>query len=145
MNAGWEACRDTDLPTWVPRDPLGSYGRLLGQPDIVQHAVKITRRDQEGNRGAFEPCYEWRQRYSVKPLPPAEAGMAVLGMELVGRDARPDGQDGFYTSRQPMDDLRDDEAIELASNRDGEPEAIRLRNGRGMVQNHFLDPASSPG
>jgi hypothetical protein len=67
--------------------------------------------------------------------------LAGLGMEFVGEML---GRTDLDEASNPITDLREDEAIELAEQLGmiNTTEAIRLRNGQTLV-NHFLDPEVS--
>src|SRR5262249_16297198 len=67
--------------------------------------------------------------------------LANLGMEFVGEML---GRTDLDEASNPITDIREDEAIELAEQLAmiSTTEAIRLRNGQTLV-NHFLDPEVS--
>src|SRR5438445_2770539 len=69
--------------------------------------------------------------------------LAGLGMEFVGEML---GRTDLDEASNPITDVREDEAIELAEQLAmiTATEAIRLRNGQALV-NHFLGPVVSRG
>ncbi len=130
---------ETALLPWTPTDPLAFA--LTAQPaEIVQRAVQLTPRDQKAiveafQAGAFEMAATFIWSKAIAAL---KKQLSVLGMEFVGEML---GRTDLDESSNPMMDIRDDEAIELAEQLGmiTTTEALRLRTGQTLV-NHFLDP-----
>lgn len=109
-------------------------------PEIVNRAVVLTERDQIAvvrafQSGAFEMASTFIWSRAAAAL---KKQLSMLGMEFVGEML---GRTDLDQSSNPMTDIRDDEAIELAEQLGmvTTTEALRLRNGQTLV-NHFLDP-----
>jgi hypothetical protein len=114
-------------------------------PDIVQHAVLLSERDRTALVTAFETeAYEMAATFVwAKAMAALKKQLANLGMEFVGEML---GRTDLGEASNPITDIREDEAIELAEQLAmiSTTDAIRLRNGQTLV-NHFLDPEVSHG
>ena len=127
------------LVTWTPNDPM-VLAATAQPPEIVQRAVQLTQRDQNAIVQAFQGgAYEMAATFIwSKAIAALKKQLAVLGMEFVGEML---GRTDLNESSNPMTDIREDEAIELAEQLGmvNTTEALRLRTGQTLV-NHFLDP-----
>jgi len=130
---------DTALLPWSPSEPK-ALAPTAEPPEILKLAVVLTERDQNAvvqafQSGAFEMAsgFIWS-----RALAALKKQLSMLGMEFVGEML---GRTDLDQSSNPMTDIRDDEAIELAEQLGmvTTTEALRLRNGHTLV-NHFLDP-----
>lgn len=112
-------------------------------PDIVQRAVLLGPRDQTALVMAFDTgAYEMAATFVwSKAMAALKKQLAGLGMEFVGEML---GRTDLDEASNPITDIREDEAIELAEQLAmiSTTDAIRLRNGQTLV-NHFLDPEVS--
>lgn len=113
--------------------------------DIVQHAVLLNPREQAGLMMAFDTgAYEMAVSFVwSKAMAALRRQLAGLGMEFVGEML---GRTDLDEASNPVTDVREDEAIELAEQLGtiSTPEAIRLQNGQILV-NHLLDSEVSRG
>jgi len=111
--------------------------------DIVQHAVLLTPRDQTALVMAFETgAYDMAATFVwSKAIATLKKQLAGLGMEFVGEML---GRTDLDEASNPITDIREDEAIELAEQLAmiSTTQAIKLRYGQTLV-NHFLDPEVS--
>ena len=130
---------ETALLPWAPTDPM-LIAPTAEPPEIVQRAVQLTERDQKAIVQAFQTgAYEMAATFIwSKAIAALKKQLAVLGMEFVGEML---GRTDLDESSNPMTDIREDEAIELAEQLGmvNTTEALRLRTGQTLV-NHFLDP-----
>ena len=130
------------LVPWSPIDPA-VISPTAQPPDIVQLAVQLPERDQNAIVMAFKTgAYEMAATFVwSKALAALKKQLSTLGMEFVGEML---GRTDLDESSNPMTDIREDEAIELAEQLGmiTTTEAIRLRNGQTLV-NHFLVPEVS--
>jgi hypothetical protein len=114
-------------------------------PAIAQHAVLLSQRDKSALVMAFDnEAYEMAATFVwSKAIAALKKQLATLGMEFVGEML---GRTDLNEASNPITDIREDEAIELAEQLGmvSTTEAIRLRNGQTLV-NHFLDPEVSHG
>lgn len=112
-------------------------------PDIVHRAVQLNPRDRKALEMAFETeAYEMAATFVwSKAMAALKKQLAGLGMEFVGEML---GRTDLHEDSNPITDIREDEAIELAEQLGmiGTTEALRLQNGQ-MLVNHFLDPEVS--
>jgi hypothetical protein len=129
---------------WVPVEPV-TLPSNAQPPDIVQRAVQLSSRDQKALVAAFDSeAYEMAATFVwSKALATLKKQLAGLGMEFVGEML---GRTDLSESSNPITDIREDEAIELAEQLAmiSTTEAIRLRNAQTLV-NHFLDPEVARG
>jgi len=129
------------LVPWSPTDVLLPVNAQ--PPDIVQRAVLLSERDKNALVMAFDQeAYEMAATFAwTKAIAALKKQLAALGMEFVGEML---GRTDLDEASNPMSDIREDEAIELAEQLAmiSTTEAIRLRNGQTLV-NHFLDPEVS--
>lgn len=130
---------DSALLPWTPNEPK-ALAPTAAPPEIVKRAVVLTERDQFAivqafQSGAFEMASTFIWSRAVAAL---KKQLSMLGMEFVGEML---SRTDLDESSNPMTDIRDDEAIELAEQLGmvTTTEALRLRNGHTLV-NHFLDP-----
>jgi hypothetical protein len=130
---------ETALLPWTPNEPR-TLAPTAEPPEIVKRAVVLTERDQFAivqafQSGAFEMASTFIWSRAVAAL---KKQLSMLGMEFVGEML---GRTDLDQSSNPMTDIRDDEAIELAEQLGmvTTTEALRLRTGQTLV-NHFLDP-----
>jgi hypothetical protein len=130
---------NTALLPWTPTEPK-SLAPTAPPPEIVKRAVVLTERDQIAivqafQSGAFEMASTFIWSRAVAAL---KKQLSMLGMEFVGEML---SRTDLDESSNPMTDIRDDEAIELAEQLGmvTTTEALRLRTGQTLV-NHFLDP-----
>jgi hypothetical protein len=129
----------TALLPWTPTDPM--LIAPTAQPDeIVQRAAQLTERDQKAIVQAFQTgSYEMAATFIwSKAIAALKKQLAMLGMEFIGEML---GRTDLDESSNPMTDIREDEAIELAEQLGmvNTTEALRLRTGQTLVS-HFLDP-----
>jgi hypothetical protein len=112
-------------------------------PAIVQRALMLSPRDQAALVKAFDTeAYEMATSFVwSKAMSALKKQLATLGMEFVGEML---GRTDLNEASNPITDIREDEAIELAEQLAmiSTTEAIRLRNGQTLI-NHFLDPEVS--
>jgi hypothetical protein len=127
----WEQTNVVALPSNAP------------PPDIVSRAVLLSPRDRSALEMAFQnEAYEMAATFVwSKGMAALKKQLAGLGMEFVGEML---GRTDLHEASNPITDIREDEAIELAEqlNMISTTEALRLRNGQ-MLVNHFLDPEVS--
>ncbi len=130
---------DTALVPWPPVVPL-ALAPTAQPPDIVQCAVQLNDRDKKAIVQAFQTgAYEMAATFVwSKAIAALKKQLSVLGMEFVGEML---GRTDLDESSNPMTDIREDEAIELAEQLGmvNTTEALRLRTGQNLVS-HFLDP-----
>ena len=112
-------------------------------PDIVHRAVQLNPRDQAALVMAFDTeAYEMAATFVwSKAMASLKKQLAGLGMEFVGEML---GRTDLHEASNPITDVREDEAIELAEQLGmiGPTEALRLQSSQ-MLVNHFLDPEVS--
>jgi hypothetical protein len=130
---------DSSLLLWTPSGAVQLAPNA--QPsEIVQRAVQLTERDQKSIVQAFQSgAYEMAATFVwSKAIAVLKKQLAMLGMEFVGEML---GRTDLNESSNPMTDIREDEAIELAEQLGmvNATEALRLRNGQALIS-HFLDP-----
>ncbi|HEY7426631.1 MAG TPA: hypothetical protein VH682_20515 [Gemmataceae bacterium] len=140
----WCNMSETAIVPWTPMEPM-ALAPTAEPPEIVQRALLLTERDQKAivqafQSGAFEMASTFVWSRAIAAL---KKQLAHLGMEFIGEML---GRTDLDESSNPMTDIRDDEAIELAEQLGmvTTTEALRLRTGQTLV-NHFLDPAVSQG
>lgn len=131
------------LVPWSPMDAV-AIPKNAEPSDIVQCAVQLSDRDQRSLVAAFQSeSYEMAASFAwSKAMATLKKQLAGLGMSFIGEMlGRPDLDD----SSNPITDIREDEAVELAEQLGmiGTTEAIRLRTSQTLV-NHFLDPETPP-
>lgn len=130
------------LIPWEPTD-LAALAPSAQLPDIVGRAVVFSPRDQKSLVIAFkEKAYEMASTFVwSKAMAALKKQLSNLGMEFVGEML---GRTDLDEASNPISDIREDEAIELAEQLAmiSTTEAIRLRNGQALV-NHFLDSKGS--
>lgn len=133
----------TALIPWKPDDPI-QLGDNPQPIEIVQHAVQLTPRDQQAivlalNGGAYEMAatFVW-----TKALTALRKQLGELGMEFVGEML---GRVELDESSNPVKDIREDEAIQLAEELGmiSTTEAIRLGNAQRLLV-HFSDHSAAP-
>lgn len=114
-------------------------------PEIAERAVMLSPRDQTAVVLAFNnEAYEMAATFVwSKAMAALKKQLATLGMEFIGEML---GRTDLDEASNPITDIREDEAIELAEQLAmiSTTEAIRLRNGQTLV-NHFLDSTVSQG
>lgn len=130
---------ENSLVPWTPADAL-SLPTSAQPPEIVQRAVQLSDRDKKSLLVAFESeAYEMAASFAwSKAVAALKRQLGGLGMEFVGEML---GRTDLSESSNPIIDIREDEAIELAEQLGmiSTTEAIRLRTSQTLV-NHFLDP-----
>jgi hypothetical protein len=131
-----------ELIPWVPTD-IVALPKNAPPAEIVHRAAQLTERDRKAVVSAFENgSYEMAATFVwSKAAATLKKQLAGLGMAFVGEML---GRTDLTEASNPITDIREDEAIELAEQLAmiSTTEALRLRNGQVLV-NHFLDPETS--
>lgn len=130
---------DDALQPWSPPEPV----RLTSSAppgEIVNRAVQLSERDKASlvtafSNGSFEMAasYVWSRAFASLKKQLSSLGMEFVG-EMLGRTDL-----GDYSN--PVKDIRDDEAIDLAEQLGmiNTTEALRLRSSQALLT-HFMDP-----
>jgi hypothetical protein len=134
----------TALAPWTPAEPPVLPANAQ-PPAIVKHALRLSERDQQAVVLAFgSGAYEMAATFVwTKALTTLKKQLSGLGMEFVGEML---GRIDLTDVSNPITDIREDEALELAEQLGmvSTTEAIRLRNAQALVA-HFSDPDASRG
>lgn len=132
------------LVPWAPAE-IVALPKDAPPAEIVHRAVQLNERDRRAILAAFESgSYEMAVTFVwSKATATLKKQLSGLGMEFVGEML---GRTDLTEASNPITDLREDEAIELAEQLAmiSTTEALRLRNGHALL-NHFRDPEISPG
>lgn len=133
---------NTAIIAWQPAEPTELPDE--DEPNqIVQRAIQLSPRDQAAIAHAFQTkSYEMAANYVwSKTAAALKKQLSLLGMAFLGEMLNRTDLDEYSN---PILDIRDDEAIELAEQLGmiTTTESLRLRNGQNLV-NHFLDPEVS--
>lgn len=134
----------TALAPWSPMG-LPTLPANAQPPDIIQHAIQLSERDQRAVVNAFgSGDFEMAATFVwTKALTMLKKQLSLLGMKFVGEML---GRTDLTDASNPLTDIREDEAIELSEQLSmiSTTEAIRLRNAQALIT-HFSDPEVSRG
>lgn len=128
-----------DMVPWTQKE-ITSLPKDAKPLAIVKHANQLSSRDKKALVAALKTkSYEMATSFVwAKAIATLKKQLSKLGMEFVGEML---GRTDLNNTSNPLTDIREDEAIELAEQLGmiNTTEAIRLKNCQTLV-NHFLDP-----